>query len=152
MRSTFFGDKLTNEALGGKPEVWDCAQNEYGIKISDALKILCEPVMVKLISANLPEDIELSLRQTIYTLGMTAWNCCVATGNLGLALAMVNGFAITAVENGNSTMADQEMRERLFPDLIERKFKLYPHIDAIIVSFELSYCGNDWNLRVHSQF
>jgi len=69
-----------------------------------------------------------------------------------LALAMVNGFAITAVENGNSTMSDQKMRERFFPDLIERKFKLYPQIDAIILSFELSYCENNWNLRVHSQF
>jgi len=152
MRSTFFGNKFTNETLRGKPMVWNYAENKYGIKISDALKILCEPLVEKLIPAHLPEDVELSLRQTIYTLGMTVWNCCVATGNMELALAMVNGFAIAAVENGNSTMSDQEMQERFFPDLIERKFKLYPHIDAIILSFELSYCENNWNLRVHSQF
>lgn len=147
-RSTFFGDKFTDEILAAKTIIWNQAENKYGIKISDALKILCEPLIEKIIPDNFSRKHEVSLRQTFYSLGMTAWNCCTATGSPELALAMAGGLALQLETNA----IDRNMLDKYFTFLIERKFKLYPDIKAIIISFELSYHDNDWNLRVHSQF
>ena len=149
----FLDDKFMGEALRDKKVLWNTAEKKYGVKLSDALKALCEPIADEL-TVNMTEEQELKARQEIYNFGMNAWNCCVIHKNKQDALAMGNLYVMVDKRKNKTGMPPLKKRKQTFDNLIKRKFELFPKIDAIIVRIDLDYIADadTWNLRVYSHF
>jgi hypothetical protein len=149
----FSNDQFTEEAFKDKKTLWNTAKKKYGIKLSDALKVLCEPIADEL-TVNMTEEQELKARQEIYNFGMNAWNCCVIHQNKQDALSMGTLYVMVDKRKNKQGMPPLKKRKQIFDNLIKRKFELFSEIDAIIVRFELDYTADaeTWNLRVYSHF
>lgn len=149
----FSNDDFIEEAFKDKKVLWNTAEKKYGVKLSDALKDLCEPIADEL-TVNMTEEQELKARQEIYNFGMNAWNYCVIHKNIQDALAMGNLYVMVDKRKNKKGMPPLKRRKQIFDDLVKRKFELFPKIDAIIVRIDLDYIADadTWNLRVYSHF
>jgi len=134
-------DELKNDARkAGGPGILPIpgfTQKCYGIKLSEALRKVCEPIL-----NNANDDI--ATIRSVFATGAMAWNLTILASKLGEAklhevLTSLNSEAVKiGYEGWNNELAN----------LMERKRKLFPQIDIAIIDCKIVDEGNEYRFAV----
>ena len=112
------------------------AEKVYGVKLSDALKKVCKPLL-----DNSIDDVD-DIR-TVFIFGIVAWNLAVLS-KFGPEKSQENYDIIRSAVPVNG-VKDWDRNMTL---LIERKQKLFPQIDMMLADCKVVHEGNQYRLAV----
>ncbi|NCU33047.1 MAG: hypothetical protein EOM23_08985 [Candidatus Moranbacteria bacterium] len=141
-----FGKRLENESNKRMRVLTGVNEKQYGIKVSEALRIVCEPFLEGKLGQK-PEMIK-----SLFILGIIAWNMAVmgkSTEDKDIADIFDN------LKENCGDIPDigvvgkgKELFLECFQVMINRKQELFPDVNCVILEHELTWDGDNPRLMV----
>lgn len=134
-----FGRKVESESkLGAAVVVTDLVEKRYGVKLSGALMQVCEPLLAE------AGDDPGAIRKAV-GFGVIGWNkACMPDAPMD---DLVSKLAASTGDTPSQKKMIGMLRE-VIDDMAERKQKLYPDINMLIMNYEVVLNGGDLQVNV----
>ncbi len=113
------------------------SQKYYGVKLSEALRRVCEPILET-------SNDDIATIRSVFATGAMAWNLTILASKLGEKKL----HEVLTAMNAEAAKLGYEDWERELANLMERKKKLFPQIDIAIIDCKIVDEGDEYRFAV----